>query len=622
MNSDIEEVCRRVISAMFDGGCRGLLVVAIVWAALKLFRSANASTRHAAWFATLLILTALPVVEFFNLRPEAAIIEASEPISPPQDDSFLPVSAIEIEQPLEDLPAVELQPVEAIAQPWKISIPQYFGMILVGGWLALAMVRMLGLLLQICSLNGITARALAAPADLKEICGAICREMGLRRRIRLLFSSEISAPMVVGFLNPQILIPQAIAGESRIEPVMRHEIAHIARWDDWANLIQQCVKAILFFHPGVLLASRRLTTEREVACDDHALEAVREPRDYALFLTEFAGRMKGRDFAAAPAAWSSKSQLKERIVMILDGKRNASPRLDRTRFGAMTAGALAIALVTLALGPRLAFAEAEKTTETDVATATTVETKVEPVVDVAPVSATVPAVATLPAPAAPANFVPVADAPRPPRPARIPGGGGDDIERRLDRLERMVESLMGGDKMKNKPDLRGPMAMQMPGPAPMPPGHFKNDFHYDFDFDHEKIAKKAAEDARREVDRARVEVERAKRDMERGRRDNEWARERADLERERADKQRDQADRQHDQAERQQRDQEKQISQDRRYLERERQALEEQRRSIEKRIQSIEKQMQKEQGNQNRNNDSNSNKQSDSNRDSGPKEKP
>jgi beta-lactamase regulating signal transducer with metallopeptidase domain len=611
MNTEIDEICRRVISAMFDGGCRGLLIVAIVWAALKLLPRVNAATRHGAWFAVLLILATLPVAEFWDLRKPVAI---SSPVEVEKARAMMIEDLVPIEEPetvyvpetisVEAEVVGESQRAEDVAPYlWEVSLPLHVATILVIGWLALALVRVVALLIQLCTLGGISRRALAAPADLKEICGVICREMRLRRSVKLLFSSEISAPMVVGFWNPRVLIPQEIAGDN-IAPVLRHELAHVARWDDWANLVQQFLKAIFFCHPGVLIASHRLTAEREIACDDHALAALRAPKDYALFLTEFAGRMRGRDYAAAPAAWSSNSQLKERIVMILDGKRNASPRLDRTRFGAMTAGAVALAVLTLAAGPRLAFAETDKPEAVPAAPAApAVEAAVA--VDVAPaiaatpsVSVTVPAVATISAP----DVIPVADAPRPPRPARI-GGGGDDIERRLERLERMVESLMGGDRMKIKPP-QGPMAMPMPGPTPKPPGdHFHSDFskefnrnfekEWKFDFDHGKIAKKAAEDAKREVDRARVEVERAKREMERGKREGEWARERAELERERAGKQREQAERQRDQAERQREQAEKQISQDRRSLERERQALEEQRRSIEKRIESLEKQIQK-----------------------------
>src|SRR5205085_9626861 len=134
---------------------------------------------------------------------------------------------------------------------------------------------------------------------------------------------ETTAPMVVGYLRPAMLLPRAIAARatsSQLEHLFRHELAHLARRDDWTNLLQQIVAAIFFFHPGILFVSRRLTAEREIACDDHALAIGRAPREYALFLTEFASQMKSRDFTAAPAAWSRNSQLKERIGMILNGK--------------------------------------------------------------------------------------------------------------------------------------------------------------------------------------------------------------------------------------------------------------------------------------------------------------
>ncbi|HSH14974.1 MAG TPA: M56 family metallopeptidase, partial [Verrucomicrobiae bacterium] len=119
---------------------------------------------------------------------------------------------------------------------------------------------------------------------------------------------------------------------------------------------QQVVAAVCFFNPAIWWLSRRLTIDREIACDDHALAGNRSPQDYALLLTEFAGRSRGNDWIAAPAAWSSKSQLKERIDMILDSKRNTSSRLARTSTGALTVVTMATAAMALLAGPRLVLA--------------------------------------------------------------------------------------------------------------------------------------------------------------------------------------------------------------------------------------------------------------------------
>ena len=88
------------------------------------------------------------------------------------------------------------------------------------------------------------------------------------------------------------------------------------------------------------------------------LTAIGGRKEYALLLAEFAKPAGGREWVAAPAAWSSESQLKQRINMILDSKRNASPRLAGARTGLLAAAAAVLAILSLQTVPRLALAQA------------------------------------------------------------------------------------------------------------------------------------------------------------------------------------------------------------------------------------------------------------------------
>ena len=43
--------------------------------------------------------------------------------------------------------------------------------------------------------------------------------------------------------------PGAAAAE--LNTILLHELAHLGRWDDWTNLAQKVLGALLFFHPAV-----------------------------------------------------------------------------------------------------------------------------------------------------------------------------------------------------------------------------------------------------------------------------------------------------------------------------------------------------------------------------------
>ena len=263
---------------------------------------------------------------------------------------------------------------------WPAELPYRASLILLGAVAAIAGLRFLRLLCQCVFLLRLKKRGQPVAAPVEQLCARLVGEMGIGRPVVARESDGLRTPVAIGFLRPMVLLPRgftAAAAPMECESVLRHELAHLRRHDDWTNLVQQGIAAVLFFHPAVWWLSRRLTTEREIACDDFAFASAGSAKDYALLLAEFAGRTRGRDLAAAPAAWSNPHQLKERIDMLLDPKRNTSTRLALARTGLLTATTFAVATVALLAGPRLVLAEPSKaTTVSDAVVAVQVPTDV------------------------------------------------------------------------------------------------------------------------------------------------------------------------------------------------------------------------------------------------------
>jgi uncharacterized protein (TIGR03435 family) len=110
---------------------------------------------------------------------------------------------------------------------------------------------------------------------------------GSFRGVPLLQSTEMRArhvePGVVGFRRQSILLPNGLDRElapEHLEAVLVHEWEHVKRHDNvWAAL-HAAVQATFWFHPLVWMIGRRLTDEREIACDEGALRVV-TPEHYA-----------------------------------------------------------------------------------------------------------------------------------------------------------------------------------------------------------------------------------------------------------------------------------------------------------------------------------------------------
>ena len=395
MTTPLTTSANEIMSALANGLYQGIALVAIVWVALKVLRGTNASTRYAAFFVTLLVVATLPVAHFILGRNPSAEPAATSAKTAMEHSSADSSNEIVSEQPIEELSAriarlaelehsllallhpADEQPTpetasSSVAVPlrshWRPAVPDIIPAVLLYSWIGIAAVLLARLACQYVLLRRMKRESGAPAAELQTLFDSL-RERALPgRQVRLLVSEELSTPLAAGLAQPTVLLPQDLHDASDaadLEGILLHELAHLRRYDDWTNLVQQILRAVFFFHPAVWWISRRMTVDREIACDDHVLALTQRRQAYALLLTDFAGQRQTQNWTAAPAAWINTNQLKERIGMILDKSRNASPRLARWRTGTIVAGALALAGIAAHIGPRVALASEPEVIKSD-----------------------------------------------------------------------------------------------------------------------------------------------------------------------------------------------------------------------------------------------------------------
>jgi hypothetical protein len=147
-------------------------------------------------------------------------------------------------------------------------------------------------------------------------------------------SDRVPAPAALGLVKPLILLPSDLLGQlnaEELDQIVLHEAAHLGRWDDWLNLIQQIVGALFWLHPGVRWVSVCLALERELACDDWVLSATKDPRMFARCLVRLAELLRAStELPLAPGILTRMNQLSTRVEAMLNENRPASLRLSRT----------------------------------------------------------------------------------------------------------------------------------------------------------------------------------------------------------------------------------------------------------------------------------------------------
>jgi len=155
---------------------------------------------------------------------------------------------------------------------------------------------------------------------------------GIDRTARLLVSSEIVSPMAVGFRRPAVIVPETLLDEftpEELDHVILHELAHIARYDDWTNLFARMIGALLPVHPVAVWLLKRIEQEREIACDDWVVAMTGEARPYAASLTRLFELCSARRRQLLATGMAGRaSHLGERIEALLRSGRDFAPRVS------------------------------------------------------------------------------------------------------------------------------------------------------------------------------------------------------------------------------------------------------------------------------------------------------
>lgn len=164
---------------------------------------------------------------------------------------------------------------------------------------------------------------------------------GLSRKVRFAFIAEEFIPVTFGFLNPVILLPEAVATDSeKLNMSVRHELTHIMENDFISHLSVVFTQALFWFHPMVYLLKRELVEFRELRCDLLVLQEKSVSRKrYASLLLELMPKENVERELSVNMAQES-SNLKKRIQMItqITPNRIVPKRISLTVFTGLFLG--------------------------------------------------------------------------------------------------------------------------------------------------------------------------------------------------------------------------------------------------------------------------------------------
>jgi beta-lactamase regulating signal transducer with metallopeptidase domain/biopolymer transport protein ExbD len=257
------------------------LVAGLLAILLHFLANASARVRYLTATAALALMFALPIVTFRAIGdnygwPHSPVVRLPAPIK--AESSFSPQNPISQSRvTAQTAPPVAVRLDGRFGERWRTRMASWlaegapwlipiwglgvfiFSILNLGGWVATQRLRLLGV------------RPIAS--ELVRRTAELSARVGLTRPVRLVESTLVQVPIVIGFLSPLVLIPASVlAGlpSDHLEAILAHELAHIRRHDYLVNLLQVLAETLLFYHPAAWWVSRKIRIERENCCDDIA----------------------------------------------------------------------------------------------------------------------------------------------------------------------------------------------------------------------------------------------------------------------------------------------------------------------------------------------------------------
>lgn len=243
---------------------QGMCIAGAFWAVCKLTRPEHSSVRYWAGMLAFLSAVVVPVATFMRSLPgmaEAVPVAVAGPG---------PTLAAAVRPSFGQILQLGLEPaIPVVVALWGLGV-------------ALLSVRAI--------LGWLGARKLAEQDTrpvgeaLQVVVEALMRRLGVEQAVRVLSSTRVKVPTVVGWIKPVILLPVSVISrlpQDQLEMIIAHELGHIRRQDYLFNLLQVVVETLFFYHPAIRWMSRQVRQEREHCCDDLVVARCQKPVLYA-----------------------------------------------------------------------------------------------------------------------------------------------------------------------------------------------------------------------------------------------------------------------------------------------------------------------------------------------------
>ncbi|SDK20387.1 Signal transducer regulating beta-lactamase production, contains metallopeptidase domain [Paenibacillus sp. OK060] len=159
-------------------------------------------------------------------------------------------------------------------------------------------------------------------SEVAMLLPVIKENLGLKREVRLAYSTLIRSPFLIGLRKPTIYLPLKNSESVDIGMVFHHELIHLKRKDLWIKTLILVARALHWFNPLVHMLSKDIHTWSELSCDEEVVKgmSLADRKRYGETILNVVAGSRNLPIQFCSSLSGDGKQLKRRLTFMLNVK--------------------------------------------------------------------------------------------------------------------------------------------------------------------------------------------------------------------------------------------------------------------------------------------------------------
>lgn len=156
-----------------------------------------------------------------------------------------------------------------------------------------------------------------------KIAFKIKAELKITKEIGIYQCESIGSPMLIGFMKPQILLPDMNFTNEELYFILAHELVHYKRKDLWYKVLVLISSAVHWFNPIMYFMARKIDALCEISCDAAVIKnsGIESRLLYSETIMNVVRHQSKLKTALSTNFYGCKKDMKKRISSIIDASK-------------------------------------------------------------------------------------------------------------------------------------------------------------------------------------------------------------------------------------------------------------------------------------------------------------